>query len=412
MSTVPLRVAALLLLSLAVSDLAHAIPRFAIRNAADCQLCHVNPTGGGMRNSYGRNVYAAYTLPMGGSVESGRSVLNPEWAPTDDQRAAVGADLRTAIIHQSSQYVVTTDEDGEEELFKLPEVNSFFQMQSDLYLMAQLSKRFLAYIDYGVASGSLEAFGLYQPGWAGAYVKVGTFTPAYGLKLPNHRTYIREEGMGLEPNLRDSGIEIGAYPGSHGFSISFINGLGGGEGLNPDSVYAVTGKADVTLSTRPFKLTLGASGWYEPGGEIDPVDGTDQTTLDLRYGPYLMASTGRLTYLGEVDLRKTVDNAEETEYRSLASYNEVDFLAAQGLDITALFEFFDPETRLTPNTVYRVGGGFELFPSPNTELKLLYRHTLPMSEEDLAAAAGDERTLFSAASANFGEMVFFFHVFI
>ena len=35
-----------------------ALPRFALEQGASCVSCHVNPTGGGMRNDYGSNVYA------------------------------------------------------------------------------------------------------------------------------------------------------------------------------------------------------------------------------------------------------------------------------------------------------------------------------------------------------------------
>ena len=33
------------------------LPRYSIESATSCMNCHVNPTGGGMRNDYGSNVY-------------------------------------------------------------------------------------------------------------------------------------------------------------------------------------------------------------------------------------------------------------------------------------------------------------------------------------------------------------------
>ena len=33
------------------------LPRYAIGNSSSCMNCHVNPSGGGMRNDYGSNIY-------------------------------------------------------------------------------------------------------------------------------------------------------------------------------------------------------------------------------------------------------------------------------------------------------------------------------------------------------------------
>ena len=33
------------------------LPRFSLEESASCLSCHINPTGGAMRNDYGSNVY-------------------------------------------------------------------------------------------------------------------------------------------------------------------------------------------------------------------------------------------------------------------------------------------------------------------------------------------------------------------
>jgi hypothetical protein len=416
--------AAMLLLACMFALPAHALPRFAARNGAPCAMCHVNPTGGGMRNQYGRNVYAKHVLPMLVKGEVADPGFNPEWAPSDEHSVAVGADMRLAYLLVDTQY--RTDPATGDTRFRLPPINTLFLMQTDVYGAAQLTDTFTFYIDYGIASGNLEAFGLVNPGWANMWIKAGSFLPAYGLKLANHRTYIREEGLGLEPNFRDTGVEVGINPGRHTVVLGMFNGANGQAGLNPDRQFGMSGRADATASLGALNITAGGSAWFEPGGAkaID-ADDPDETTLETKFGGYVMASAGRLTYLGEYDVRRNisaggkegettcgtdfdVDDYNPAVRCSAVAYNELDVLVAQGVDINLIYEMYDPDTRLSPNTLARIGGGVELFPSAHTEIKLLFRHTLG----DVETADDDPRTFFTAASSGMNEFIAFAHFFL
>ena len=41
-----------------------ALPRFAIQNGTNCISCHINPTGGALRNDYGTNIVSIDELPL------------------------------------------------------------------------------------------------------------------------------------------------------------------------------------------------------------------------------------------------------------------------------------------------------------------------------------------------------------
>ncbi len=391
-----------------------AEPRFAARTAAACQLCHVNPSGGGMRNDYGRNVYAAHVLPLALPDARTAPTLDLSWEPTAGVGISAGADVRFAFIAVDTDYVI---DPATNEAFRLPTMLSFFLMQDDVYALAELGNELSLYLDYGVASGNLESFALWRPGPADAYVKAGLFLPPYGLKLPNHRTYIREEGLGLEPNVRDAGVELGAFPGPVGVSVAVVNGLGGTEGLNPDRKLAVTGRADASFGGTKLKGTLGVSGWFEPGGEV--VDGDDLRTYDIRSGFYGMASAGRLTFLTEWDWRRVSDRATGTSTDAFVGYNELDVLIRQGIDLQLFFEYYDPDIALTPNVLMRPGLAVSVFPTPNVELSVLYRHTFGdnncgegglFGDEDCAQA--DVQTFYTGATAGMDEAILFLRVFL
>lgn len=387
--------------TLAVLSVASATPRFAIRSGAACDLCHVNPTGAGMRNAYGRDVYARMELPLKLPAKPG---LVPGYYPDSEHSVAVGGDLRAAFLAFDSDFVV---DPATQEPFKLPELLSFMLMQADVYGAASVHEHVALYLDYGVASTSFEAFGLVHSGPAGSWVKAGAFVPPYGMRIPNHRVFVREEGLGLDPNLREAGVEVGAAPGPVTLTLAAFNGGGGAAGMNPDLKLGFSGIADVLLVAKPVHVRLGVSGWHEPGGRIDPVTEEDTTRLDQRAGVYAAASAGPVAVLAEWDQRRSEDPANGIDQRLVAAYHELSVQVRKGLELQALHELMDPDTRLTPNAITRVGGGFELYPAAHTELSLLYRHGLAP-----AAAELHPDTVFSAAMSSSDEITAMLHLYL
>jgi len=384
---------------------AQAVPRFSARTGASCDACHTNPTGGGMRNRYGSDVYARTVLPAWPEAAPG---LSMGWSPREYQRVAAGADLRAGLLGIDTRVVFEpTDEAGSRgEPYQIPELISFFLMQADVYAAVEPSRYLLLYADYGLASKSLEVFGLVRAPLADSYLKVGAFVPPFGLKLANHRTYTREDGLGIDANLRDAGIELGSHPGPLRVVVAVLNGGSGATGLNPDYRVSLAGTADLTMKTDALVGMLGASAWWEPGGDV--VAGEDQTTLDRRLGAYWSLSAWRLTLLGELDHRQTRDVAAESESELLAAYHELSLLPVQGADLIVTYEYLDPDPTLKPNALHRLGGGFELFPVPHAELTLLVRHTLA-DEESL----DDLRTFYSTGAVRgMSELALFLHLYL
>ena len=358
-----------------------------------------------MRNRYGSDVYARTVLPAWPDAAPG---LSMGWSPREFQRVAAGADLRAGLLGIDSRVVFQpTEEEGSRgEPYQIPELISFFLMQADVYASVEPNRFLLLYADYGLASKSLEIFGLVRAPLADSYLKVGAFVPPFGLKLANHRTYTREDGLGIDANLRDAGIELGSHPGPLRVVVAVLNGGSGATGLNPDYRVSLAGTADLTMKTDALVGMLGASAWWEPGGDV--VADQDLTTLDRRLGAYWSLSAWRLTLLGELDHRRTRDVAAESESELLAAYHELSLLPVQGADLIVTYEYLDPDPTLKPNALHRLGGGFELFPVSHAELSLLVRHTLA-DEESL----DDVRTFYSTGAVRgMSDLSLFLHLYL
>ncbi|MEK9138846.1 MAG: hypothetical protein AAB393_17130, partial [Bacteroidota bacterium] len=199
----PLRIAALFVLGFLTALPTFALPRFASRTGAKCQSCHVNPSGGGMRQTFGVQ-YGRETLPV------------PTWSDEFDLEdfstkltdfISIGADFRTVYFYQQNPDTGTPPK-------SVKGANAFWQMQGDVYVNYKLAKKVSIYLDKGIYSG-FEIFGVLNILPGNGYIKVGKFVPNYGLKMDDHRIYTRQfTGFSTElgrPEL--TGAEVGFLPG-------------------------------------------------------------------------------------------------------------------------------------------------------------------------------------------------------
>ncbi|MBI2388561.1 MAG: hypothetical protein HYV09_02995 [Deltaproteobacteria bacterium] len=340
---------------------AWSLPRFALREGVPCSTCHVNPSGGGMRNAYGRYVYGPTRLPLGfpGSRER---------APQLDlgDTLAFGADARTAYIDQRPKT-------GEG-------LRTFFQMQADLYVAARVFDGLTLYYDQG-AYGSFEAIALYQKpltDWASVYVKAGRFMPTYGLRLENHNLWIRQD-IGYGPRDKEQGVEVGAQIAPFLVQVGLLNGVPGERQLDDNKGKAFVARVEALGRLGPLRLMFGGSYYRNQTGVKSDASGktVDGRSNLWRAGLFGGASLGRFTYLAEADLvRLEPFSANKTDSKSYSfqSHQELDVLVVRGLELTFNFEYREPDLDTKSGSMRRVALGFEVYPMPNLELKALYRH--------------------------------------
>lgn len=318
-----------------------ALPRYSARYGQKCALCHVNPSGGGLRT-----LYASQKLtPDEIAWSKGDSTWKmPE--PRIGKQLLVGTDFRE--MHVGSDQVS----------LRL----NWFLMQADLYLAFQLDPRVTLYYDRGRAD-SPELFGL---GYLTptVYVKAGRFEPSYGWKFDDHTMYVRSQLGFMPPAYTDVGVEGGWSPGPVDIQVDLLNGANGSIS-DTDPHQAETVNAVYRWHVGPLGAAIGASGQHRP------TNGHDFDTA----GPYGYLTLQRLTWLGEGDVIRNKDtNGPETQ--GVVASNELTYGLTQGLDLMGTYDFYDPDRKHGTGAVSRWGGGLYFMPRPYVTLQGIVRRTI------------------------------------
>lgn len=379
---------------------AEALPRFAARTGAECTLCHVSPSGGGVRNRYGSHIYQRTMLPIVWDREEDdeeSTISSFSGQLTDGLH--LGADLRLSYLFA-----------------RPPVTSSFFLMQADLYTAANFSPHVAAVFDVGVYSG-FEAWLLIraaaEPSTFNLYLKAGHFLPAFGIRDVNHDLYTRA-GIGLGATDRDTGLEATAFAGPFSLSVALVNGtiddaIFDSRGSKTRSFEkAIAARAALRFSLSDWvNVQLGASfysndnvdstnplfsGFLPENAAMLSAEGVDE----IRAGTFILASLGRFVYSGElVYVRDQFIDSGVGSLRGYASYQELDILLIQGLELGATVEFIDPDLDISENSTLRWGVFTEIFVHTFVELRLMFRRT--QSE----TASSDGATEFIAFAHSF-----------
>lgn len=345
---------------------ASAVPRFAVRLGTTCSTCHVNPSGGGMRNVFGRDVFgpARLSWSAGAGLQPATGTMPP---------AAVGADARIAYlgIRPGPDDAAATGYRG-----------AFFPMQADVHLAATHGP-LTALADIGLL-GSWEAMLMARAG--PATVKAGRFMVPFGLRLDNHTVWTREP-LGFGPRDKDVGIEIGAawlWPRAQiHLQASATNGAGGEALLDDNAEKATSGRTE--LFVRPLPASSSVSLTLLGGGSAyRNVTGVATSTREGRIvhdriGAFGGLGLGRFTLLGEMDAVIDDDLGaapdREGRVRKAARFVELGAVLHRGLEAQVLYEFLDPDEAVQPNARHRLGLLVDLFPMPALAIHALLRST-------------------------------------
>jgi hypothetical protein len=309
-----------------------ALPRFAAKNEQKCNLCHIDPTGGSMRNSFGSQYFAMTELAVHKTTLDQIS----KFQPNVSDNISIGADLRTLYIYD-----------------KNAKQSTFFQMESKLYVSAQVNDQFSISVYDNINTG-FEVFGTgYYLPYHG-YIRAGKFQPSYGWRFDDHTSFVRERTL-WPAGYYDTGMEIGLYPYGISANFGFFNGTS--SQFDEDKGKALAARLEGRKHFGFLGIGLGGSYWRSdrPGGKVE------------MYGPfnYINLLDGRLIHLGELDWLKN----SSTGITSLASTQSLSFMISQGVWFEGKYDYIDPDTDLKTGTIKRYSLNLDIFPIGFLELQ-------------------------------------------
>jgi hypothetical protein len=404
-------------------------PKLADRKCTlSCQGCHVDPAGGGMRTVSGR-FFGRSTLPM--------IAFSPR--PTMDwNRNLIGRhDLATSYteklplgpksFEESAAYADSTNDPlawgtplgGSTKYGFLPgrygvlNADPVLRVGIDFRLAALAAGRALVFpmqLDVPVALHPVHHATLFvNTGVRGrlsgysdtiddshtpyfrelfvmahefpyqAYVKAGRFVPAYGLRLDDHTSSIRRafELDGALPESRVTGVEIGAAPNYPVLNVSWFKMASRARTPDPWDIFDVDDGwgAAVNLGYREMGWTLGGSAMVKRR----PIEeGGDAATYGVygAFNPWYYKRGVPLVYQIEYDYG-SYQRVSGIETNHSAFYQELDWLAFNGVNFLVAHDWVDPDTEVIEDGSHRVSAGAQITPIPGVTLDGRVRALIP-----------------------------------
>ena len=326
----PRIVAPITLFLLIIAASLYALPRLAVEQAVSCKSCHINPNGGGMRNEFGNYSVALNELCI--PQTKGKFILKYK-SPRLSESATFGFDSRYLVMEDAR----------------------VFRMQTDFYLNFEPMKSVYYNLRFGEdpfgKAGIFESYALLEFEDQKYYIKAGKFSPAYGLKIADHKSYIRDRtGHGSNDYLNglSTGIDLS------GFNIAI-------ELFNPNQQGLYSFHILKTGYLEPFGYMAGAS--YQ----ITEDFATPKFSVPESRSIFGGVSYDRFILMGELDIAGESND-------TLISYASLTTRLEYGIYLIGEYNFFDGNRNIKTGTdaYYRIS--LEIFPIPFVEIRPSYTY--------------------------------------
>ena len=349
-----------------------AIPRFAVKNASSCNLCHVSPTGAGLRNDYGVTIVSMDEIPM----EGGMKLTDEDYSGMLGDFVRLGADLRLQIL-SFSEIVDSTKET----------VTAIFPMQADMYGHLPVSKAVDVYAKIDLVRTSPEFWVMLNVLPNDGYIQFGRKIPTYGFRLDDHTSFVRggnlslthqtsngddftKEGMVFSPRTSTPGFIEAGFNISQFFITASVS--------NPYILGSQSGSQTFEpLEDKNYTARIEYSGSF---GNISGMAGASymkEQDVNLN-GIFGGASLGMFTWLGEIDISSNWILGK----KSFAGYSEFIVEPVQGINLLFKYDFFDEDMDFIGAALTRYTIGTEIFPMSFLEIKAQIRTTKIAGTDD------------------------------
>jgi hypothetical protein len=305
----PLQTFIVALLLVAFASLPHiatAEPYLAVESGLKCGNCHVNPSGGGKRNSFGtlyaRNMISARALELAEGRAPWTGDVSSRWF-------AVGGDFRGGYE--------SVDIPGSES------ESEWAVSRSTVYAEIRLLPQLLSlYVDEKIApddAENREAYVLLTPMQGKFTFKAGQMFLPFGLRLQDDETFVRQ-ATGVSFLTPDDGVELGLELAKWSAQVAVIEGESGADdGLSASAAY-VQPRWRVGASVNTSEDAFGER-------EMQSVFG------GLKTGP--------ISWLAEISL--IADSAPAGDNDSYATLLEGNWRLRKGHNLKVGYEFLEPD---------------------------------------------------------------------
>ncbi len=320
---------------------AHAEPYLAVQQGLKCAVCHVNPTGGGMRTVFG-DLFAQNNMPAQ-KIETGAD----NWVGQIGSFLRVGGDLRFDGQVQQAPHTSSVQE--------------FSLEQTRIYLDANIiPDRLMVYADEQVAPGGAlnrEAYGML---WSAAhewYLKAGQMYLPFGLRLQDQTAFILTTS-GINMTTPDQGVEVGWLHGPWEAQLAVSNGTAGGA---------------VSSAGKQFSSQLI---YVEPRWRLGLAANSNDQSVGHKNAFAIFGGlrTGPIAWLGQAEI---VDDESivNDQGRMLATLLEADWLIVRGNNLKITDEFLNPDREAGHGEQTRWSLVYELTPIQFLQLRAGFRYS-------------------------------------
>lgn len=381
------RLLPVLLTSFVLTSLAWAEPHYSVLFGQACFLCHQNPTGRGLRSTYGSQFFATRYLPKWVPSDSVLAKMSPQLSPS----VLVGVDFRQIWMAEdapaagqrsglSAPFAANTGTDAE--------------MAATLYLAFQPSDKVsLRYTQDLRNMQRWEAYGIAYFLPFHGYVKAGQFQENYGWAFADHSAFVRSGLWGSTyfghpsdqptPPYYGVGSEIGFSPNHVSISASFTDdanlAIPGPQDMQKRWVGRIMGQEGIQKLGLEF--TGGVNGWYAPsfGGDATRqkwwggFGGIGWQGISDKFG--CSKGFGFLTTSALFEYDRKAWTPSLTGYSVVSAYSttQLSVMVQPGVWVLGAYDWLDNTGKKDGNEARRYSAGLQLFPYPWVDLVPIYR---------------------------------------
>jgi hypothetical protein len=328
---------------------AHAEPYLAVQYGLKCNTCHVNPTGGGLRSTYG-DLLAQTAIPS----QHIDTALDNWTGQLGTPYVRVGGDVRfDAQVTQAPN---------------TPSLQAFSLEQARVYLEANIiPDRLIAYVDEQVAPGGAlnrEGYLIYWAGSHSWYVKAGQMYLPFGLRLQD-QTALLYTASGINMTTPDQGVEFGWERGAWDAQLAVTNGTAGGTATSDGKQYSL----NVAYVQSLWRLGVGANGNEKSAGAKDA------------FALYGGLRTGPVSWLAQAEITHD-DSLANGQGKQLATLIEANWLIVKGSNLKITDEYLNPNRAVSHGEQTRWSVVYELTPIQFLQVRTGFRWSDGIPQDD------------------------------